>query len=241
MTGSVEVTAFTHHGRVRESNEDSITVAGWVSDVAMTGLRRSRHSLDEPLLCAVADGMGGHAAGEVASRYTVKRLASEIFAGDAMPSLEAALAAINSELYAATAADIAYRGMGTTVVGVLISASQIVWFNVGDSRLYRCRAAAVEQMSVDDVPPGARSGVITQSLGGGLAFARVEPHLGAAALESPSRWLLCSDGLTDMLSDADIAECLALDDEAAAGKLFERAMAAGGEDNFSIILISVGG
>ena len=77
----IEVNAFTHQGRWRESNEDSITVGGWVSDVAMTGPRRSRHDLTEPFLVAVADGMGGHAAGEVASRYAIKRLAAEPFAG----------------------------------------------------------------------------------------------------------------------------------------------------------------
>src|SRR5712692_11433711 len=77
----IEVTAFTHRGLVRDGNEDSITVAGWVSDVAMSGLRRSRHELTEPVLCAVADGMGGHAAGEIASRYAIKRLAAEPFAG----------------------------------------------------------------------------------------------------------------------------------------------------------------
>src|SRR5262249_7801114 len=55
----IEIVAFTHEGRLRESNEDSITVAGWVSDVAMSAPRRSRHELSEPLLLAIADGMGG--------------------------------------------------------------------------------------------------------------------------------------------------------------------------------------
>jgi serine/threonine protein phosphatase PrpC len=239
MTVSVEVTAFTHRGRVRDANEDSITVAGWVADVEMTGLRRSRHTLAEPLLCAVADGMGGHAAGEVASRYTIKRLAGESFAGADPAAVAGTLHAVNRELYATMLAKPAYRGMGTTVVGLLLTEPRLVWFNVGDSRLYRWRDGALQQVSIDDTPAGARSGALIQCLGGSVMFYDIEPHVGAEDLPVPSRWLLCSDGLTDMVTDPEIAETLALDDEAAGGRLFELAMAAGGHDNFSIVLASV--
>ena len=233
----IEITAFTHPGRVREDNEDSITVAGWVSDVAMAGLRRSRHELDEPLICAVADGLGGHSAGEVASRYTVKRLAAQNY-GEA--SVAAVLAAINAELYQTMAAQRSFLGMGTTVVGLLLFADRVVWFNVGDSRLYRHRDGALHQISVDDVPAGERTGMITQSLGGSFAFAPIEPHIGTQALTIPSRWLLCSDGLTDMLGANEIARCMEASDEEAARNLVETAMAAGGYDNISIIIVSVG-
>ncbi len=240
MAPQLEVTAFTHQGRVRDSNEDSITVAGWVSDVAMSGLRRSRHELTEPVLCAVADGMGGHAAGEIASRYAIKRLAAEPFAGSEASAVAGVLAAINAELYQTMAADRSLRGMGTTVAGLLLSAARVLWFNVGDSRVYRYRDGSLQQLSTDHVPPGARSSIITQSLGGALAFTAIEPDIGADDLAVPSRWLVCSDGLTDMLSDADITRCLEDDDEEAARKLFEAAMVAGGVDNISLILASVG-
>jgi serine/threonine protein phosphatase PrpC len=235
----IDVTAFTHPGLVRESNQDSITVAGWVSDVAMSGLRRSRHELDQPIMCAVADGLGGHSAGEVASRYTVKRLAvHEGEAGEA--GVAAALAAINAELYETMAAEPMFIGMGTTVVGLLLAADRVIWFNIGDSRLYRCGGGALRQVSVDDVPPGERTGMITQSLGGSFAFIPVEPHIGSDVLAIPSRWLLCSDGLTDMLDCEEIARCMEAGDEEAARNLIQAALAAGGHDNISLIIVSVG-
>jgi serine/threonine protein phosphatase PrpC len=235
----VEINAFTHQGRVRESNEDSVTVAGWVSDVVLSGPRRSRHELTEPLLVAVADGMGGHAAGEVASRYAIKRLAFETFAGGE-PEVAVALAEINAEIYQSMMAAPSMRGMGTTVTGLLLVAGRAIWFNIGDSRVYRCRGDKLEQLSIDDVPGGPRTGGLTQALGGWHSFAPIAPHIGAEDLAIPSRWLVCSDGLTDMLSDAEIERAMAAGDEEALRALFTQAMAAGGEDNISIIVVSVG-
>jgi len=234
----IEVNAFTHQGWARENNEDSITVDGWVSDVAMTGPRRSRHELTAPFLVAVADGMGGHAAGEVAIRYAIKRLAAESFAGGE-EDIAATLAAINAELYQAMAEELSWRGMGTTEVGLLLTPDRAIWFNLGDSRLYRHRGGRLEQLSTDDVPPGARSGALTQSLGGGPAFTAIAPHIAGEDLPVPSRWLLCSDGLSDMLGDDAIERALAVDDEEAVRQLFLQAMEAGGDDNISIILVSV--
>jgi serine/threonine protein phosphatase PrpC len=233
----IEVNAFTHEGRRRANNEDSITVGGWVSDVAMSGPRRSRHELTAPFLVAVADGMGGHAAGEVASRYAIKRLAAESLAGER--DVAATLIAINAELYQTMAAEPEFRGMGTTAVGLLLTPSEAIWFNLGDSRIYRQRYGQLEQLSTDDVPPGERSGIITQCLGGGLTFTRISPHIGAEDLTIPSRWLLCSDGLTDMLPEEIIASMMEGDDEEAVRDLFTLAMEAGGDDNISIIVVSV--
>jgi PPM family protein phosphatase len=236
----VEVNAVTHRGHVRPGNEDTITVAGWVSDVVMDAPRRSRHDLNAPLLLAVADGMGGHAGGEIASRYSIKRLAQ--LSGGAQELVDC-LAAINSELYAAMAASPSVLGMGTTVAGLVLSPGGTVWFNVGDSRVYALRKGRPVQLSIDDVPPGPRTGIITQTLGGAPFAGPIAPHLGQAPLSIPSRWLLCSDGLSDMLSDAEIEEIVGQadehDDEAALRALFAGAMAAGGADNISIILVSV--
>jgi serine/threonine protein phosphatase PrpC len=127
--------------------------------------------------------------------------------------------------------------MGTTVAGLLLTANRAVWFNVGDSRVYGQRAKRFELLSIDDVPPGPRSGVITQTLGGFCTFVPIEPHMGTEELVLPSRWLVCSDGLTDMVDDRDIERALAASDEEAVCTLFDLAMRAGGADNVSIIVV----
>jgi serine/threonine protein phosphatase PrpC len=241
----IAATAFTHRGRVREGNEDSLTVGGWVSDVDMSEPRRSFHTAGEPLLFAVADGLGGHAGGEVASRHAVRRLAAAKASTDA-ECITGQLAEINAELYVAMQRDRALLGMGTTVAGLVLSAHRAVWFNVGDSRVYRERGGRIEQLSIDDVPPGPRHGIITQTLGGGVTYVAVAPHIGVEHLSEPgsllrARWLLCSDGLTDMLDDAQIERALAANEEEAVGALFAAAMAAGGHDNISIVLVSASG
>jgi serine/threonine protein phosphatase PrpC len=92
------------------------------------------------------------------------------------------------------------------------------------------------QITVDDVPEGVSDGTITQSLGGSLIFTPVAPHMGE---QVPSRWLLCSDGLTDMVGHEGIERAMEAGDEHAVRLLFAQAMDAGGVDNISIIIASV--
>jgi serine/threonine protein phosphatase PrpC len=221
---------------VRASNEDSITVAGWLSGGDMFQVRRSRHELSEPLLFAVADGLGGHCGGEVASCHAAKRLAEPGWTGAA--DIAARLAAINAELYEIMRAQPSLLGMGTTVAGLALTPTRAIWFNIGDSRIYCERGGSIAQLSIDDVLPGPRSGIVTQSLGGADVFAPVAPHIGEQELTLPCRWLLCSDGLTDMLSDAEIERMMTGGDENAAASMFLAAMQAGGADNISIVLVS---
>jgi serine/threonine protein phosphatase PrpC len=249
MGAQARITAFTHRGRVREANEDTVVVGEWVSEPEMAEPRAFRHALAEPLVCAVADGMGGHRGGAFASREVARRLAENGKRIGDPGATAAALHDIDAALYRAMESDANLRGMGTTVVGLvltevgLVLAPRLVWFNVGDSRLYRAGHDAVMQVSIDDTPLGRRSGLITQTLGGMWPprghGEPIAPHVGEELLATPARYLLCSDGLTDMLDDADIAGCLALPDTEAVAQLFERAMRAGGMDNISIVLVSL--
>jgi serine/threonine protein phosphatase PrpC len=149
----------------------------------------------------------------------------------------------NRAVFAAMDEDPLRRGMGSTVVALLLRGEGALWVNVGDSRLYRVDAGGVVQLSIDDVPdPGAgrwRSHLVTQCLGGGWSPGEIAPRTGELAAEPGSRWLLCSDGLTDMLDDAEIAAAIGDDDVASVEALFHAAMAAGGDDNISILLARV--
>ncbi|MDT3686256.1 MAG: protein phosphatase 2C domain-containing protein [Pseudorhodoplanes sp.] len=238
MTPVAHVCAFTHRGRVRAQNEDTIVVGGWVSPAEMDAPRTFRHPISAPLLCAVADGMGGHLAGEVASRHVGRRLADTGEYLVTAQRLRATLSRVNNELYEMMEKDQDLAGMGTTVAG-LVLARPLLWVNIGDSRIYRAGEDGLSQLSIDDTPPGPRTGRITQSLGAGDPDWPLHPHFGEEALSVPARFLLCSDGLTDTLSDEEIADCLALPDGEAVLQLFDHAMRAGGTDNVSIVLVRV--
>jgi serine/threonine protein phosphatase PrpC len=131
-----------------------------------------------------------------------------------------------------------------------------MWFNVGDSRVYREDGGYLGQLSVDDSVGGpagdgddgavaAHSSIVTQSLGGAAMVTPISAHIGVEPAEpanpdgGAARWLVCSDGLTDMVPLADIEKILATEpaDARAVKALWAAAMNAGGRDNISVILV----
>ncbi|MGH6897082.1 MAG: PP2C family protein-serine/threonine phosphatase [Geminicoccaceae bacterium] len=249
--GHLRATAFTHQGAVRARNEDTIAVADWIASEPMAAPAVFEHALAAPVICLVADGMGGHAAGEVASRAVALHLCRRARQATDEAALAQLLHEANDELSALMDRRPAWYGMGTTVAGVVVAPSGVVVFNVGDSRVYRIDAGALVQLSTDDTPgpklPDGRtavdtSSIITQVLGGYGPDAREEqivPHLVREPPLDGARYLICSDGLTDMLERAAIEALLGDDDPASAQALFQAAMAQGGDDNVSLILLRV--
>ena len=237
----LEVTAVTHRGRVREHNEDTISVGRWTCGDTMAAPRRSVHDFADVRLVLVADGMGGHAAGRQASRRAALRMQRLTLDDGEPPEVEDALRTVNRELFATAAAEPALRGMGTTIAGILALADRIVWFNVGDSRVYSVRQEFLRQLSVDDVPAwaGPGSGRITQALGGADAFQEIQPHVGSQSTRAGRRYLLCTDGLTDAVPIETMERALSHNDRAFARELLDSALAAGARDNVSIVLASV--
>jgi len=246
---SVQVTAFTHPGLVRPHNEDCIAVGDWLWQGVMEQPAVFVHRLDRPLLCLVADGLGGHAAGEFASQYAARRLGEETpgLDGDGT-ALARCLQIINAELYEAMRGDRRREGMATTVAGLLATSSNIIVFNVGDSRVYRHDHGALTQLSSDDTPEALygggylglrRSSAITQCLGGVTPDSEIYPHLVTQSLTPGCDYLLCSDGLTDMVDHRGLQAGFSDDPAQTASVLFEQAMAAGGEDNISIVIMRI--
>ncbi|GJF28635.1 protein-serine/threonine phosphatase [Kitasatospora sp. NE20-6] len=133
----ITVSALSHEGLVRGHNEDSLAIGPWTICATVTESPQSLlFPLGSPCVVAVADGLGGHPAGEVASSLTVRRLAA---AGPGLGSAQAVrdeLAACNRALYDAAAADASLTGMGTTIAGLVIGAEEILVFNIGDSQVF---------------------------------------------------------------------------------------------------------
>ncbi|MER5929879.1 protein phosphatase 2C domain-containing protein [Streptomyces sp. NPDC002054] len=242
----ISVTALSHVGLVREHNEDSLVIGPWtlcgtVTDNPQTLL----FPLGRPLVVAVADGLGGQPAGEVASALVVRRLASLGTSLDGEERIRDALDLCNRELYAAADSEPGLATMGTTVAGALVLPESWVTFNVGDSKVYAAGGAGLQQVSVDDSPPpppGRRTtSAVTQTLGGSRLFRDVEPHVTVTALGGADRYLLCSDGLTDPVPDEAIDEVLRVhDDGRAAFELWKAAIEAGGPDNITLALVRIG-
>jgi len=245
---TLRVAAMTHVGHRRYSNEDCIAVGSYIFGEPMTAPWVSALRLESPCVCMVADGMGGHPAGDVASRIAIKHLSAELphsVADDA--ALIAAVHNANQLLFATMETAPAIVGMGTTIAGIAATANEITVFNVGDSRVYRARHGELQQISIDhsetiirflgglDFPARA----LSQCLGGYPGAEDIMPHVMREPAEVNSEYLICSDGLHDMLSDREILACLSADLQDSVRLLFDRAMAEGGIDNISIILARV--
>jgi serine/threonine protein phosphatase PrpC len=192
----------------------------------------------------VADGMGGHAAGDVASRFVAECLAERAADAADGAALSDLLRAIDGQLFSMMRERPVLHGMGTTVAGLHVAPAGLSVFNVGDSRVYRIEQAGLVQLSTDDTPgPKLADGrtaarttaLLTQSMGGWHEPDELTPHVLSAPAEG--RYLICSDGLTDLLDLDALAAHIADDDAASVTALFEAAMAAGGHDNISLVLV----
>lgn len=223
-----------HIGHVRASNQDALLI--------------------QKNLYGVADGMGGHKAGDIASRMAVLMLGRVL--EDAVPSeylLRAGIEEINALVYERQMEDEALSGMGTTITVLWEGSDFVLLGHVGDSRAYLRRRGTLSQISQDHSMVGemVRQGVITKQMAERHPYRNiitkaigtdqtVEPDILRLEKHPGDQWLLCTDGLTGYVRDDEIAmalERLSLDD--AADVLLQQALDAGGGDNVSFVLTEV--
>ena len=244
---------------VSVSGSDGTIVLAWGLDTH-TGYRR-RHNEDSivatPPIFAVADGMGGHSAGDVASKAVVTRLA-EAATGDVTTAeaIDAALKAATADI--SLAADYAHLGVGTTVTGAALMAKGGVphWaiFNVGDSRVYLYEDRTLAQVTVDhsvvqelvdagmisagEAEQHPDSNIITRAVG---FNADPVTDYWLIPLRQRMRLLLCSDGLTKEVPHDRLQEVLGAGHSAGqtSSLLVDAALASGGRDNVSVVVIDV--
>ncbi|MBO7045717.1 MAG: serine/threonine-protein phosphatase [Prevotella sp.] len=232
---------------MRHDNEDMI-LAGYKfirDDEYRTQLELGER---DRYMMAVADGMGGHLSGEVASSDVLHNL--QFFFSDLPVGLNASsfnemivgwLESINMILDSKGKADEQYKGMGTTLVALAYYDGDFYSMNCGDSRLYRLRNEELVQLTTDHslsslMGDQKHSSVITNCIGGGCTSSYIDVvHI--VDIQDGDTYLLCSDGLTDMMSDNRLSILLA--EGADANDLCNAAIVRGGFDNVSACLIKV--
>ena len=244
----LSISAASYVGSVRHNNEDMVLVDSKF-------IRNNKHwtMVDiadvDRYLVALADGMGGHSSGEVASSDTLHNL--QFYFSDLPPKLSVEdfnevifewLESMNHIIDSKGRSDARFEGMGTTLVALAYYNSDFYWMNCGDSRFYRMHGSSLKQMTTDHslsnlVGSDEHSNVITNCIGGGCKMSYIDMVQCTADINSGDVLLLCSDGLTDMLTDIEILNLL--ENGADASKLCKAVEMAGGFDNVSAVVIKV--
>ena len=244
-----EFFARTDQGRVRANNEDALAVDR------------------EAQIAILADGMGGYNAGEVASGMATTFIRAEMArwlaqagpfpqSGDVRRALEICVENANQAILGASLANPQYAGMGTTLVVGVFQGSRLILGHIGDSRCYRVRDGAVQQITRDhswlqeqvdaglltaqQAAQSSNRNLVTRALG---VEHNAMMEVNEFQVEPSDLFLMCSDGLTDMVADKDLAEmaCAPLGLEEKVALLIDTANANGGRDNVSVLLVQAAG
>lgn len=245
----LEIFGISDKGCVRDHNEDMVLIGNEIfrDDIKQTVVNLKEKNAK--FFAAVADGMGGHNAGEVASEIVLQRmrenvntLKENLAEKELSEKVSEWVKTIHSEILNEGNKDIEKHGMGSTLIGALFYNGISYFMNVGDSRLYRFRSGIIKQMSRDHSMREATgnedvaSNLIYNSFGGGEKIFVDFEQIGGKLIDNDVL-LLCSDGLSDMLTDDEIENILSKED--ALKDLMNEAKDKGGEDNISIVLIKI--
>ena len=232
-------------GKVRELNQDSYYIS---------------QETEEPKLYLLADGMGGYKGGEIASKMAIdsaKKYIHNNFEGivkekeEILKLIKNAVEYANMVVYEKSKEDKELEGMGTTLEVCLIYNNKAYIGHVGDSRIYRIRKEIIRKLTKDhsyvqqlvedkkitreEAKTHPKKNMLTKALG---CTPYVEPDLRARNFEKGDIFIICSDGLTNMVEEKRIYELVKQDVTVSASKLIEEANAAGGYDNITVIIIS---
>jgi PPM family protein phosphatase len=235
MSLALRFAARSDRGLIRGNNQDSV-YAG-------------------PRLLAVADGMGGHAAGDVASKVVIaalEHLDEDAPSGDLLQALREAVFDGSEHLREVIRESPQLEGMGTTLTAILFAGGRLALCHVGDSRAYLLRDGELSQITHDDTfvqtliddgritPEEANSHPQRSLLLRALNGQDVEPDLSMREARAGDRYLLCSDGLSGVVSEETLADALAdPDPQSTADRLIELALRSGGPDNITVIVADV--
>ncbi len=255
----LQVCGISDLGCKRDENQDAILVDSIIEkkEVRLTLPLEGHYYPHYGLLGAVADGLGGQQGGAVASLIALEALAGKKYelskfsqASQATDFLRDKIQSIHKLVIDQGQLNPELEGMGTTLTGVYLHHNYKVFFHVGDSRLYRFRGGFMMQVTMDhslenisqqeggEYNQTSKSGIITSSIGGGKS-ASCEVDTGELKFTQGDILLLCSDGLSDMVTLEAMEDILAGRDDlvSAAHSMVNAAKEAGGSDNISLVLI----
>ena len=267
----IDVSALSHIGHLRENNEDQflVTKISRALETMVTSLPPGdvpERVEEVNYLLILADGMGGHAAGELASRLAISalislaldvpgwilKLSSDAAQAEVERRARDLVRQVGSVIFKKGREDSALKGMGSTLTAARNLGRDLLIVHVGDSRAYLFRAGGLHRLTKDhtfaqmlvdcgklkagDIPSSRVRHVLTNALGGSTEDVKVDVDF--LRLEDSDRLLLCSDGLTDLVDDDTIAQTLAKAASAADGcaQLVQLALDRGGRDNVTVIV-----
>lgn len=248
----VNVSACTDVGRRRSRNEDNFQVADLTAGRVGLSSEVARHAVGRNgTLLVVSDGMGGAAAGEVASAMAVSIVSSEMMryapsGVSAVDALREATTAANGDIWGKSQSDSRVRGLGATLTAAYLLRNVVYLAQVGDSRAYLIRGGVIRQLTEDqswvnaikkagiDIP-NVPSNVILQALG---TQQTVNAEITAEALQAGDVLLLCSDGLSNKIGDDEMASLVVSSPglEEACRRMVDLANERGGEDNITVVI-----
>lgn len=245
ITLDIQAAAATHQGLVRRRNEDHHAMTGATVSRVDRDIVNTRNT-GGPFLAVVADGLGGHPAGDVASRVAVEFLMNADPADE--DALIDAVFGANERVVTAMDEPDGEITMGTTIAAVLVHRDSVTVINVGDSQVFELDDDDdLVQLSIDDSPgendadyQGWSSSIVTQTIGGGTLPEPISPHVATDTVDRPRRFLLCTDGLTNFVARHLIEKTVRRTDRTdVVDLLVQLALAAGAPDNITVVVIDV--
>lgn len=249
----IEAACLCRTGRVRTNNEDNFYFSGEMLPVQNCGtpdILTHWDALKQPICLAVFDGMGGEACGEQAAYLAADTLREQLQKPVSDPSswMADVCQAANRRICKA-ASGLGGVRMGSTAAMLYVGGESVWACNIGDSRIYRLRSGELRQLSVDHTEAalmrsqgiGDRKPLLTQHLGIWPQEMLIEPHIARHDVLPGDWYLICSDGLTDMLADTEITLAMNRQTtaEAAVQVLVSQALSSGGRDNVTVIACRV--
>ena len=231
-TMNIKYYAISDCGKVRKDNQDKFLLPDLQQNSA------GCQSTDTPVTLAVFDGMGGESNGEMAA-FIAQKVSEAVFEKYPECNLKKLLMEINAQICNYMGEN-EIKSMGTTAVVLQIKDDFAEICNVGDSRAYRIADNKIQQLSKDHAMEIGSKRVLTQNLGIPESEMVIEPYCVRGKISDGDIFILCSDGLTDMVSDEQILNVVNSCEFEQAGKmLFDEAMKNGGKDNTTILLCKV--